>query len=226
MAHTLRQKLADLILNGELKPGDRLDEHTLAERFGVSRTPIREAIRQLGVSGLIEIRPRRSAVVRSFDRAELSEAFEAMGEIEALCASLAAVRMNEAERLRLRALITVSQDISARTDRSAALEMDFEFHGLLHDGARNWMLKTVAEETRLRITPYSAALYTMESYGADLGRPHRQHTAIAEAVLERDPERAAALMREHIAQSLIALQTFFDKTATLPAGEKEKDSVL
>ncbi|MDF0602998.1 GntR family transcriptional regulator [Psychromarinibacter sp. C21-152] len=222
MPHTLRQKIADLVLKGELKPGDRLDEHSLAARFGVSRTPVREAIRQLGASGLIEIRPRRSAVVRSFDRAELSEAFEAMGEIEALCAARAAVRMNEAERLRLRALIATSEDISARTDRSAALEMDFEFHGLLHDGARNWMLKTVAEETRLKITPYSAALFTMESYNADLERPHRQHADIAEAVLAGDAERASTLMREHIAQVLISLQKFFDDTAARSDAPKVK----
>lgn len=213
MPHTLRQKIADLVLRGELKPGDRLDEYSLAERFGVSRTPVREALRQLGASGLIEMRPRRSAVVRSFDRNELSEAFEAMGEIEALCAARAAVRFNEAERLRLRALMATSEDIAARHDRSAALEMDFEFHGLLHDGARNWMLKTVAEETRLKITPYSAALFTMERYDADLGLPHRQHAGIADAVIEGDAERAAALMQEHIAQALISLHTFFDKTA-------------
>lgn len=222
MPHTLRQKLADLILLGTLKPGDRLDEHSLAERFGVSRTPIREAIRQLGASGLIEIRPRRSAVVRSFDRTELSEAFEAMGEIEALCAARAAVRFNESERLRLRALIATSEDITAREDRSAALEMDFEFHGLLHDGARNWMLKTVAEETRLKITPYSAALFTMESYNADLSRPHYQHAEIAEAVLAGDGDRAGALMREHTAQSLISLQQFFEETAARPDAPKEK----
>lgn len=222
MPHTLRQQLADLVLLGELKPGDRLDENKLAERFGVSRTPIREAIRQLGASGLIEIRPRRSAVVRSFDRTELSEAFEAMGEIEALCAARAAVRFNESERLRLRALIATSEDITARKDRSAALEMDFEFHGLLHDGARNWMLKTVAEETRLKITPYSAALFTMESYDADLGRPHNQHAEIAEAVLVGDGDRAGALMREHIAQALISLQTFFEETAAQPDAPKAK----
>ncbi|MCM2560761.1 GntR family transcriptional regulator [Lutimaribacter sp. EGI FJ00015] len=222
MPHTLRQKIADLVLRGELKPGDRLDEHSLAEQFGVSRTPVREAIRQLGASGLVEIRPRRSAVVRSFDQAELNEAFEAMGEIEAICASRAAVRMNDAERLRLRALIATSEDISARTDRSAALEMDFEFHGLLHDASRNWMLKAVAEETRLKITPYSAALYTMEGYNADLDRPHRQHAAIAAAVLAGEAERAGMLMREHIAQALISLQKFFEDTAAQSDAPKVK----
>ena len=222
MPHTLRQQIADLVLNGELKPGDRLDEQSLADRFGVSRTPIREAVRQLAASGLIEIRPRRSAVVRSFDRTELNEAFEAMGEIEALCASRAAVRFNEAERLRLRALIATSEDISARADRSAALEMDFEFHGLLHDGARNWMLKAVAEETRLKITPYSTALYIMEDYDADLGTLHRQHRAIADAVLAGDADLAGSLMREHIAQALISLQAFFDKTAARGTARKQE----
>ena len=225
MPHTLRQKIADLVINGELKPGDRLDEHSLADRFGVSRTPIREAIRQLGASGLIEIRPRRSAVVRSFDRAELSEAFEAMGEIEALCASMAAVRMNEAERLKLRALMAASQDVSLRDDRPAALEMDFEFHGLLHDGARNRMLKTVAEETRLRITPYSAALFMMEGYNADLERPHQQHAAIADAVLAGQGKEAARLMREHIAQALISLQQFFEDTQSRSDAPKVKGEV-
>ncbi|SEO38823.1 DNA-binding transcriptional regulator, GntR family [Salinihabitans flavidus] len=210
MAHSLRQKLADLVLTGELRPGDRLDEQSLATRFGVSRTPIREAIRQLAASGLIETRPRRSAVVRSFNREELGEAFEAMGEIEALCAGRAALRMNEAERLRLRSVIAASEDTCARGDRTAALELDFEFHGLLHDGARNWMLKAIAEETRMKITPYSAALFTMEDYEADLLQPHQQHAAIAQSVLDCDAVAAGKLMREHIAQTLIALETFFE----------------
>ncbi len=217
MPHTLRQKLAGLVLTGEFRPGDRLDEQSLALRFGVSRTPVREALRQLAASGLIETRPRRSAVVRSFNRAQLGEAFEAMGEIEALCASRAAMRMNEAERLQLTTLIATSEDICRRNDRSAALEMDFEFHGFLHDGARNWMLKTVAEETRLKITPYSASLYTMEDYQADLLEPHRQHAAIAEAVLAGDAEGSGALMRRHIAQTLIALEAFFDRATELGA---------
>lgn len=223
MPHTLRQKIADLILNGELKPGDRLDEASLATRFGVSRTPIREAIRQLGASGLVDIRPRRSAVVRSFDRDELSEAFEAMGEIEALCAHRAALRMNQAERLRLRSLIATSQDNAKRRDRSGALDLDFEFHALLHEGCHNRMLQSVAAETRLKITPYSTSLYMLESYEANLEQPHQQHAEIAEAVLAGDADRAAELMREHIAQTLIVLQTFLDETAgrDVPSNAKE-----
>src|SRR5437764_205203 len=97
-AEELRLALADEIINGSLAPGATLDETLLAQRFNVSRTPVREALRQLAASGLVETRPHRGAVVASLSHDRLNALFEAMAELEATCAGLAAERMSASER--------------------------------------------------------------------------------------------------------------------------------
>src|SRR5476651_936420 len=98
LAEELRLQLADEIIGGVLEPGAALDEMNLARRFRVSRTPVREAIRQLAASGLVEVRAHRGAVVAHPTEERLNGMFEAMAELEALCAGLAAERMNAPER--------------------------------------------------------------------------------------------------------------------------------
>ena len=103
-AERLATEIADAILSGRIPPGTRLDEKSLAEQFGVSRTPVREALRQLGNSGLIDIRPHKGAAVTKVTPAKLEEMFCAMAEVEATCARLAAISMTPIERRRLDAL--------------------------------------------------------------------------------------------------------------------------
>ena len=103
-AEELRLQLADEIVRGALAPGAPLDETDIARRFNVSRTPVREALRQLAASGLVEARAHRGAVVARPTLDGLNEMFEAMAELEALCAGLAAERMPAAERARLEAI--------------------------------------------------------------------------------------------------------------------------
>jgi DNA-binding GntR family transcriptional regulator len=93
-SHFLRDAIEDLIATGDLHPGDHLDETELATRFGVSRTPIREALIQLASMGLVMIRPRRGAVVAEVAPEQLVEMFEVMAELEAMCGRLAARRMS------------------------------------------------------------------------------------------------------------------------------------
>ena len=100
-AEKLAGESADAIVTGVLAPGERLDEQTLAARYEVSRTPVREAIRQLAATGLIEVRPRRSAVVAAMTVEQLESLFIAMGELEATCARLSAMQMTPIERRRL-----------------------------------------------------------------------------------------------------------------------------
>ncbi|MGC8525396.1 MAG: GntR family transcriptional regulator, partial [Acidibrevibacterium sp.] len=102
-ADDLAQRLADAITSGALPAGTRLDEHAVAARFAVSRTPVREALRQLAAAGLIERRPYRGAIVTTVSPARLAEMFVAMAEIEAVCARQAALAMTARERHDLRA---------------------------------------------------------------------------------------------------------------------------
>jgi len=101
IAVDLEQRIADDILSGRIAPGAKLDEQMLAERFNVSRTPVREALRQLLGTGLVESIPRRGAVVTSFGPERLSQLYETIGELETLCARLAAQRMTAIERKEL-----------------------------------------------------------------------------------------------------------------------------
>ena len=103
LADKIASAIADGILNGALPPGERLDEVGLAEQHGVSRTPVREALRQLAMSGLIDMRPRKGAIVSKATPEEIESLFVAMAEMEATCARLAAMSMTPIERRRLQA---------------------------------------------------------------------------------------------------------------------------
>ena len=100
-ADALRDQLEQDIVTGALRPGERLDEQSLAARFGVSRTPIREALMQLASAGLVELQPRRGAFVASLSLQEVIERFEVMAALEGACGALAARRITEDERLAL-----------------------------------------------------------------------------------------------------------------------------
>src|SRR5258708_11803034 len=100
-AETIRQRLADDILRGVYPPGARLDESGLAKRFNLSRTPVREALRQLTSAGLVEVRPRRGVIVSLPTDSALAQMFEGLGGLEASCVRLAAQRVSPAERVRL-----------------------------------------------------------------------------------------------------------------------------
>ncbi|WP_271188322.1 GntR family transcriptional regulator, partial [Maricaulis virginensis] len=106
----IRQRIADDIVSGRLKPGQKLDEPALAEHYQVSRTPVRDALRQLSGTGLVRILPKRGAWVAEIDPQQLDELFEACAEIDALCAKLAAVRLTGIERRQLELAHTQSED--------------------------------------------------------------------------------------------------------------------
>ncbi|MBN9063727.1 MAG: hypothetical protein BGP06_04710 [Rhizobiales bacterium 65-9] len=217
----LRDRIADLILSGEFRPGDNLDEQALALRFGVSRTPVREALHQLAPSGLIEMRPRRPTLVKRLNPAQLADAFEALGEIEALCARYSADRMSQIERMQLSEIMKRGDGIAARNDRELYRAVDSEFHNAVHEGARNASLHRLASQMRMQVAPYGASPYTLPGWSADLSVPHQQHKRIAEAITARDSGSAHRLMAEHIALSSATFQTIWsDKTMQEEAASK------
>src|SRR4029453_10817779 len=151
LAETIRQKLADDILRGVYPPGARLDEHGLAKRFKLSRTPVREALRQLTSAGLGEMRPRRGLIVSLPTETALAEMFEVMGELEASCARLAAQRMSPAERVRLELVHRRSFEAVRNDDRDSYRTLNFEFHDAIYRGAHNEFLLQTTIGIRQRI---------------------------------------------------------------------------
>ena len=195
LAEELRLTLADDIVRGLLGPGSALDETELARRFGVSRTPVREAIRELAASGLVEVRAHRGAVVARPSEERLIGMFEAMAELEALCAGLAAERMSPAERGQLDAVHQELRVLIQSSDPQRYHEVNESFHAAIYAGAHNAYLAELTHATRYRVQPFRRAQF--RNLGR-LAKSHVEHDRVVLAILRGDREGAAGAMREHI----------------------------
>jgi DNA-binding GntR family transcriptional regulator len=195
LADELRLQLADDIVRGALAPGAALDETTLAQRFGVSRTPVREAIRQLAASGLVEARAHRGALVACPNRSQLIGMFETMAELEAQCAGLAVERMTAAERIGLEA---AHEELRARIqagDPQRYHEGNEAFHATIYAGAHNDYLAEITLATRIRVQPFRRAQF--RNLGR-LAKSHAEHELIVTAILRGDRDGTMAAMRNQI----------------------------
>lgn len=199
MSGTTVDKLADdmatAILSGEFAPGSRLDEQLLAQRYAVSRTPVREALRQLATTGLIEIRPRRSAVVAQVTPAQLEELFVAMAEMEATCARLAAFSMAPTERRRLQALHESMGEMADRKDATAFADANHQLHTTIYAGAHNPMLADFTSAIRRRLAPFRRAQFQLEGR---LPRSFAEHDVVVAAIVRGDAAAAHSAMLHHV----------------------------
>lgn len=195
-AEGIRRGLAERIISGELSPGMPLDESQIAAEFAVSRTPVREALRLLAASGLVDQRPHAKALVAKPDDAELAGMFEVMAYLEALCAGLAALAMTHEERTALDTLHDAMSAIVRDGDATRYAEANDLFHTRVYDGAHNGYLSEITRSTRQRLQPFRRA-----QFGAlgRLSKSHREHGLIVEAILRGDRAEAEAAMRSHIA---------------------------
>src|SRR4051794_9305596 len=134
LSETIRVGLADEITSGHLSPGTEIDEQAVAERFSVSRTPVREALRDLAALGLVEIEPRRGVRVATLTSDRLGEMFEVMAETEAMCARLATHRMTAVERFALQALHRRSLEAVENGDVDRYDSLNRDFHSALYQG--------------------------------------------------------------------------------------------
>lgn len=195
-AEELRTQLADEITRGLLLPGTALDESALAARFGVSRTPVREALRELTASGLVETRPHRGAVVARPGAERLQNMFQVMAELEALSASLCALHMTPQERRELEDLHARMGELMRQGDFAAYREANERFHAAIYAGSHNGYLIELAIGTRQRLSPFRRAQFRA------LGRlalSHTEHERVTTAILRGEREAAANAMRSHIA---------------------------
>jgi DNA-binding GntR family transcriptional regulator len=196
-ADRLADAIAQSVLSGEFQPGFRLDEGMLAERYGVSRTPVREALRLLGSTGLIEVKPRRGATVASATSAQLETLFGAMAEIEAVCARLAAMGMTPIERRGLQDLHETMGGVAIRGDPDAYAAANIEFHARIYAGAHNEVLSAFATRLRRRLAPFRRAQFRTKGRTA---RSHAEHAAVVNAILACDAPAAHAAMFHHMSR--------------------------
>jgi DNA-binding GntR family transcriptional regulator len=188
--------IADMIVTGVMHPGERLDELSLAVRFDVSRTPVREALRELSAMGLVDREPNRSAVVANVTEAYLHSMFEAMSELEAICARLAAERMTVDERHALE----VEHRASARLVHANAQENyaahNTEFHTRLYRGAHNDHIYEMVTQTRARLAPFRRAQFRLPGR---LAKSYDEHDVIVTAIMRGDSAAASQAAYSHVA---------------------------
>jgi DNA-binding GntR family transcriptional regulator len=194
-AEELRLQLADEIVRGALAPGSPLDETDIARRFNVSRTPVREALRQLVASGLVDARAHRGAVVARPSIVRLTGMFEAMAELEAMCAALAAERMTPAERHGLEAIHEELRVLSYSGNPDRFHEVNERFHNAIYAGSQNTYIAEITLATRARVQPFRRAQF--RNLGR-LAKSHAEHDRVVVAIMRGDKVGAAAAMRAHI----------------------------
>lgn len=191
----IRSILADEIVRGEIGPGVILDEVSLADRFSVSRTPVREAIRQLEAIGFAEARPHRGAVVPHFTPEKLTEMFTVMAEMEALCARYAAANPSPALRDALTAAHHDCHQVAQSGDITAYQDANRLFHEAIYTLSGNVFLAEVTRGVRNRLAPFRKAQF---NHTGRLIGSITEHEIIVQAILAGDGDGAARHMRNHL----------------------------
>ncbi|KAA3518783.1 GntR family transcriptional regulator [Agrobacterium vitis] len=207
----LRDEIENAILSHEFAPGLRLDETLLANRFGVSRTPVREALMQLNAIGLIEIRPRRGAVVIDPGPHRIYQMFEVMAELEGLAGSLAARRLDEQSK---EAILDAHKrcEISAGAGDSDSYYYDNEaFHKAIYAASRSEFLEEQCNQLHRRLRPYRRLQLRVRNR---LSTSFSEHAAIVEALFRGDVEETRRLLGMHVA---VQGERFSDLVANMAA---------
>lgn len=195
LSDELRNQLEELIVSGELKPGERLDEVELATRFGMSRTPVREALKALTATGLVDMRGRQGVTVATISIPVLLEMFQMMGAMEGLCAKLAARRATLAEKAALNAVHARLIEALSAGDPEVFYAVNSEFHDMLYDAAHTHFLAGQTRSLRRRLAAYRR--YVTHQPGrmaATIG----EHQRIIDAIERADAEAAFSAASEHV----------------------------
>ena len=199
-------RLRDQIYQHELQPGDAIDEMALCERFGISRTPLREALKVLDSEGLVELIPRKGSFVRSMDISELNELFPVMAVLEGLCAKEAVEKCEEQELKQLNKMHEKLEGYAAEGNIDAYYEQNFVFHQAIQDISANQWLQRIIGDLRkvLRL-----ARHMQLTIPGRLEASLKEHRQIMDAFNQHDAEMADQCMQNHLKQqwhSLVSKQ--------------------
>ena len=194
IAAKVQSLISEQIISGHFKPGTRLDERELAQQFNVSRTPVREALRQLAARGLTQLLPMRGVVVSEISVKDLTEILHANCELEAMCARLAAESMTTMEKSELQYIHERTNAYVAEGNLDKYLDANRELHQLIQEGAHNSVISKMVGEIRDRLSPYR------QFHPAETDRlaiSHDGHKDIVDAIVQGNGEAAYLAMRAH-----------------------------
>jgi DNA-binding GntR family transcriptional regulator len=195
-------RLRDLIVRGELAPGSRLNERVLTARLGVSRTPLREAIKLLATEGLVDLLPNRGAVVTPIEPARIAQTLTVMGALESLAGELACVHASDQDIAEVRALHYEMLAMHARGDLDGYFRNNQAIHLRLVEASGNAVLAQTYRQlnANARRVRYMANL-SSERWDAAV----KEHEAILAALGARDAARLKRLLRDHLSAKLAAV---------------------
>ena len=192
------ETLRDAIRKGKLKPGERLMESQLAEDLGVSRTPVREAIRKLELEGYVIMMPRRGTYVANLFIRDVNEVFEIRTSLDSLASGLAAERITDEELERLQRLLVAIGGYIEENDMDKIVECDTEFHDLLYQASRNSRLVGIIFNLREQLTRFRS---TSMAFPGRLKATLEEHRRIVEAIAQGDVAEARAAAEYHMEKS-------------------------
>ena len=198
MARTADKLISDIrkeVSSGILKPGDQLEVTALAERFGVSRTPIREAIRTLVESGVLETRPRKGSFVRVLSAKQLLDLFQVAAELEGMACRLAALSLTKENVEAIeRGLAKCTQAAEVQNNAEYAMA-NLDFHTAIHNASGNdWLIEQL-RQLQINLNSYRTMPYEIRGR---LNKSIDEHKIICDAILSGDGEHACNLMRDHM----------------------------
>jgi len=198
MARTADRLISDIrneVSSGILKPGDQLEVTALAERFGVSRTPIREAIRTLVETGVLETRPRKGSFVRVLSAKQLLDLFQVAAELEGMACRLAALSLTKENVEAIeRGLAKCTQAAEVQNNAEYAMA-NLDFHTAIHNASGNdWLIEQL-RQLQINLNSYRTMPYEIRGR---LNKSTDEHKIICDAILSGDGEHACNLMRDHM----------------------------
>lgn len=198
-AETVRLELEREINEGILVPGDPLDEESLSTRFGVSRTPVREALLHLSVLGVVTIAPRAGIYVSRLSMPEVLALTEMLAELEAACAKLATRRIGQDEAAALKQIYQESLEFEKAGDVQGYAHCNARFHEILYQACRNAPLAAEIARIRSRTRVYRRSVFQNQ---LRIRKSREDHGRLLEAILAGDASAAAEAALEHIAGSV------------------------
>jgi len=192
---TIADRLREMIIEGELAAGTRLNERALCDRLQVSRTPLREAFRLLSADGLVRMQPNRGAHVVALSEKDIRESFEVMGVLEALSGELACQHITDQEIAEIQALTFEMQACHARRNLSSYYHVNRAIHDRINAAGHNELLSQVYTNINLRLQNLR---FRSNLNSEKWDKAMREHLEMADALASRDGPRLAQILRQHL----------------------------
>lgn len=200
----IEEEIQRVILGGEYAPGDRINEKELALRFGISRGPVREALRSLEASGLIEQIPNRGVFVRRLTAAQAADIYDVRAFLFALAGRLLAIRATDEEIAALRGFVTTMDEAIARDDFETYVRENFALHEFIVAHAGNPVLANQYLSLIKQLRLYRTRSLML---GDSMHESNKEHHEMVEAIAAHDPERAQAAHLNHVAAAKLRLMS-------------------